>query len=336
MIGTWMLYSVAVGLLLTAAALLLERTVQALGGATRRVWALALAAGVALPVLALVGLRARAGAAARPGADGAADAVARVILATSDGAAFLQRFDLVLLLAWGAVSAAVLGRLAWSAFRIERDRRRWEPARLAGVPVYLSRDVGPAVVGFLRPRIVFPRWALAVDRSLRHLMVRHEEEHLRGRDPQLLLLAGFLLLAMPWNPALWLMVRRLRLAVEVDCDRRVLERLGCDVGTYGHLLIEVGSRRSRTAFPAAAFSRPRSLLEHRIDRMTLPSPHGWLRGGAASLAALALVVAALSIPDPVSAVGARIQLPVCQSAHTTSTGSFPLVGGPGAPRLPSL
>jgi beta-lactamase regulating signal transducer with metallopeptidase domain len=162
--------------------------------------------------------------------------------------------------------------------------------------------MAPAVVGFLRGRVVIPRWAMEAGAGERAMMVRHETEHLAGRDPQLLLFALALLIAMPWNLPLWYMVRRLRLAVEVDCDRRVLAAGHTDVRAYGTLLMSVGQRRSTGAFPVAAFSRPRSLLEHRIDRMTAAPAGG---AGARALAAAALVVGVLAVvwwvPQPVRA-----------------------------------
>ncbi|UUZ52386.1 hypothetical protein LP419_22985 [Massilia sp. H-1] len=43
-----------------------------------------------------------------------------------------------------------------------------------------------------------------------------------ARDPQLLGLALLVLVAMPWNLPMWWQLRRLRHAIEVDCDARVL------------------------------------------------------------------------------------------------------------------
>ena len=45
------------------------------------------------------------------------------------------------------------------------------------------------------------------------MMLAHEEEHVRARDPWLLAAAGLALVAVPWNIAAWLVVRRLRLAL---------------------------------------------------------------------------------------------------------------------------
>ena len=50
----------------------------------------------------------------------------------------------------------------------------------------------------------------------------HERSHLDAGDPRLIALAVTLLVLMPWNPLLWWQFRRLRRAIEVDCDTRVL------------------------------------------------------------------------------------------------------------------
>ena len=48
------------------------------------------------------------------------------------------------------------------------------------------------------------------------------EEHVRTKDPLTLALGLAAVVVAPWNPLAWWQHRRLRDAVEVDCDRRVL------------------------------------------------------------------------------------------------------------------
>ena len=87
----------------------------------------------------------------------------------------------------------------------------------------VTDDVGPAVVGLLRPRIVVPRWVTMALPSHQAAVIAHEQSHLDARDPQLFTLALALLVFMPWNLPLWWQLRRLRYAIEIDCDARVLE-----------------------------------------------------------------------------------------------------------------
>src|SRR5881628_3003138 len=72
---------------------------------------------------------------------------------------------------------------------------------------------------------------------------------------------------MPWNIALWLQARRLRLAIEMDCDARVL-RVHPSPERYGLLMLTIAQRRAvaPTLF-APMLSEPTSQLERRIIAM---------------------------------------------------------------------
>src|SRR5690606_7418126 len=125
------------------------------------------------------------------------------------------------------------------------------------------------VVGIWRGRIVLPTWLLELGAPLRALVLRHEGEHLRARDPGLLAIAAIALLIQPWNPALWWQFRRLRLAIELDCDARVL-RGGADLERYGLLLLAVGQRTRRHLATVPALAEDRTLLARRIAIMSAP------------------------------------------------------------------
>jgi hypothetical protein len=138
---------------------------------------------------------------------------------------------------------------------------------------------------------------VAGDAEARALVLEHEREHLRAGDPRLLAAGLLCAVLMPWNPAVWWQLRRLRLAVEVDCDARVLRRRGADVRAYGSVLLEVGRRAGRTRLPAAAFSEPASSLERRIRIMTAPRVRRPLVR-AAGFGALATLLAAAACEAP--------------------------------------
>jgi hypothetical protein len=154
------------------------------------------------------------------------------------------------------------------------------------------------VVGVLSPEIVLPRWTLALPEPLRLMIVRHEREHVDAADPWLALLGAAAVLLMPWSPALWWQLRRLRLAVEVDCDARVL-RGGADARAYGSALLEVGRHRGRSRLAVAAFSEPASSLERRIHLMTAPRVrHALLRAAAFGAVSAVLLAVACEAPGP--------------------------------------
>jgi TonB family protein len=186
-------------------------------------------------------------------------------------------------------------RVLWS---VHRARRRWRRAELDGARVYVTRDMGPAALGLGEGMIVLPAWALDLDAGIRSLLLLHEREHVEAGDPRLVIAGLALVAAMPWNPIIWFHLLRLRNAIELDCDARVLAT-GVDPRVYGSLLLEVGSRRSRSPFVMATIAEPRVFLEERIRRIAR-WPLERRRGRSAALAAAALVLfaTALSARDP--------------------------------------
>jgi hypothetical protein len=126
----------------------------------------------------------------------------------------------------------------------------------------------------------------------------HEQEHIRARDP-LLLAAGCLVVALiPWNPLAWWMLLRLRLAVELDCDTRVL-RGGVRPQTYGSLLIDMAGRGPGLSLGVPALAGSPSTLERRLRAMTTRLPRfAALRASALGTLGFAALVAACETRMP--------------------------------------
>lgn len=309
MIAAWMAYSVVMALLLGLAAVALDRAARMYGLPSRWVWFSVLVGSVAAPVVAWF---AGADTGSARGGEGLVALGPAVVQAAAVDAGtgvsalapldwlggWAAGLDAPLLAGWIAASLAALVYVAVSAGTLVARCRRWRTEVVDGVPVLVSEDMGPAVVGFVRSRIVVPDWALTADGTLRRLMLTHEREHVRAGDPALLFVGIAALILMPWNAVLWWQLRRLRLAVEMDCDARVLRRYP-DVRRYGTLLLEVGRRMNVPRLPVTAFSEPRSFLARRIRRMTEAGrPRRRFVWAAASLAAGALVLA-LACETPV-------------------------------------
>jgi hypothetical protein len=217
--------------------------------------------------------------------------------------------------------------------RLARCRSRWQEIELDGERVFLSPNAGPAVVGVLRPAIVVPRWALSLDANGRELMLRHEAEHITARDPHLLALGVLALIAFPWNAGLWMIVRRLRLAIEVDCDARVV-RASARVREYGLLLLAVGARRSSVVPFATALAARRPLLERRISAMTASRPR-WPRAlsGGMVFVVVAATTAASRAPRPAPLM--RLHTPVASSSVVLTREVAPTVAPSTQPAEPS-
>jgi hypothetical protein len=135
----------------------------------------------------------------------------------------------------------------------------------------------------------------------------------------LLLLGLSLVVIAPWNLPLWWQLRRLRFAIEVDCDARVLGR-GAEARAYGEVLLAIGERRTFTPVGAIALTEPASQLLRRIRIMTAQLPK---RGKWAVAAAIVLSVACL-------AVAAECQAPVLRATSITGEAA------PGVLRKPPL
>ncbi|HEX2091021.1 MAG TPA: M56 family metallopeptidase [Longimicrobiaceae bacterium] len=303
MVVTWMLYCTAVSALFGLAALALERALHPYGCPTRWVWAGALVLSTAVPLgyNGAVDLRSRLLPPAPPPAGTAvldvgllAPAEPELMEMTPAGTA-----DLLLLLVWPVASLLLLLTAGGLVTALRLQRRRWPGETVAGVPVLVSPRTGPAVVGFFRAEIVLPEWVLAWDEPRRRMVVEHEREHIRARDPLLLLLALLTVLLVPWNAALWWQFRRLRLALEVDCDARVL-RGGPDPREYGKLLVDVGGFASGGRIPVPALTEPRSFLERRIRIIASPKARHRLRAAVGYATACAAALASAAAVPPMA------------------------------------
>jgi beta-lactamase regulating signal transducer with metallopeptidase domain len=306
MIGGLLLYGLIVGALLSGAAQLAERALRLSGRPARLVWAGALAATLAVPVWAVaratgVVTHGPVAATVSASAGSATDAPSRA-LPSLRLPAVPRGLDLPLVAIWLAVSGGLAGVTAVGLARIARERRRWPSERVHGHAVRISDRFGPAVVGLLRAEIVLPRWTLALQPADQQLVLAHEVEHRRAYDPALLTLGAAAVALTPLNPCVWWQARRLRAAVELDCDRRVLRR-GAEPISYGRLLLSIGSRTGpgRTlALPVPALRETMgSILERRLRMITYERTRGWQgRASLAVAAAGALVALACETPTP--------------------------------------
>jgi beta-lactamase regulating signal transducer with metallopeptidase domain len=205
-----------------------------------------------------------------------------------------------LLLLWGLASAWRVSR-AVSLSRKGRDDAN-EIAIIDGVPVVVTDGMGPATVGFWRSRVLLPRWVLALPGEERQYVVRHEEEHRRAHDGRLLFVMSLPLILMPWNLAMWWQIRRLCLAVEMDCDNRVVNRLG-DATAYGELLLKVAQATSGAPRLQPAFLGGVGTLERRLTALLAPTPLRHLQRFLVPAAALGLLFVAVLMPHPVLKTG---------------------------------
>ncbi len=307
MILSFIIYSIVVSAFVAAAAWLIELAVARIGRARRPVWIAAIAVTLVLPALATL-LQEPVSARAAPLVN---SAPARIVfageIAGSLRAARTFResrvadvsLDAVAAGLWLCASSGLLALHTAGAWRLARRARRWRSSTIASHAVSVAPDIGPALYGWWRPRIVFPAWLLDAPAATQALALEHEREHLDVRDPQILAAATLLIALLPWNvPLLW-MLRRLRFAMEVDCDARVV-RAGADASDYGLALLFVSERQSRSPLGTLALIKRPSQLERRIRIMISSPRHRALIAGACVALASSCLFAAAQVAAPVS------------------------------------
>lgn len=217
---------------------------------------------------------------------------------------------------WALFSAALLVMLVAVSSEMNDERRRWPTARVGGARVRLAPTTGPAVVGLTNPEIVVPRWLLERNDDEQRLVVVHESEHVAARD-QIVIIAGWLVVALlPWHPAVWWMMSRLRLAVELDCDARVLRR-GVHARSYGTMLIDIAGQCAGHRVGALALADKTSHLEQRLLAMT-PSRTRFTAVRVASLGAVAAlaILAACEARLPTAAEISSMDVSAAEKAAT--------------------
>jgi hypothetical protein len=298
-----MLQAMLAAALLGIAALAAERVAGWFGVPRRAAWATAMLGSLLLPALSLLapGLLPDLGifpAAAGPlpafdvgtlplGANGS---IPSIDGAAAGPGAWWTDTGVLLGPGWLAASLAMLGVVAWTYGRLRTAREQGVPVELDGGEVRVSEHAGPAVVGLLHPAVVVPRWVLDAPEEERRLILLHEREHVAAGDAWLLFVATLAVAAMPWSAPLWWQHRRLRAAVETDCDARVLAR-GAGRREYGRVLIRTAGSTPGLPLLGPAWGDSTSQLERRIIAMTTKRPsHPLLR--SLPLLALAAAVAA--------------------------------------------
>jgi beta-lactamase regulating signal transducer with metallopeptidase domain len=294
-----MAYVLLVGVALTVVATLLERIAEGAGRSSRSIWAMAMLLSIVIPAVLMLIADKQAGpvndypaqaasvvtdeighasqtatsssTAEIAHASGSSDAVAETALWPLAGDVspvwqLPRPGTRALLISWATMSGALLLLLATAHLALRRRAGLWSSENLRGQPVLVSEDTGPALVGVLRPQIVVPRWLLSEPEATQDLILQHEQQHMAAHDPLLLRACLLAAIALPWNLPLWLQWRKLRLAIELDCDARVLG-VGADPANYAEVLLAVVQRASAAPLGMVTMTEPASGLEHRIGNL---------------------------------------------------------------------
>lgn len=224
MIADLMRYGLTVALLIAVAGLALERVAAWRGASRRGIWLCALLLSLALPTLGVmvssrvaapveatvvtpapIAGRATHGPAPDYGLpdDQTAAATATPSVKPERTWPTVATLETHLWSFWIATSLGILTLYALLWLRLRLTARHWRRETMGSQVVWITESLGPAVFGFLRPRILMPQWTLEAPSAARSAMLTHEQEHVAAGDPWLLLLGLLLVAAAPWNLPLW-------------------------------------------------------------------------------------------------------------------------------------
>lgn len=319
------LYVIAVGTFLGFAGILVERVLPPTFP-RRWVWCLVIPISVVLPGYYRANHTWSVGEVAEqaaPQLQGHAPGMASTIAPAAGPWARLEAYDPFINRIWLIASGILIVWGLASAWHVEHLVRRSRRERglsaaspvIDGVPVVITKSVGPATVGLWHSRVLVPRWVLALPGAQRQYVVSHEDEHRRAHDARLLFVASLPLILLPWNLALWWQLRRLRLAVEMDCDNRVVNRLG-NPSAYGEVLLKVAQAGTPGPRIQPAFLGGVGMLERRLTMLLAPTPLSHVQRFLLPAAACVLLFFVLSLPHPILTRGSHTHAAMTSSAAT--------------------
>jgi hypothetical protein len=190
----------------------------------------------------------------------------------------------------GSVVSLLLAALAQARYRVRLRgatsvadaQSRWPVLRASG------QDVGPALVGAWRSRIVLPAdFECRYDATEQMLILAHETIHARRRDGWWCLLAQLGAALFWFHPLAWWALAALRHDQELACDAAVLREHGEQRRSYANAMLKTQS--AAFALPVGCTWTPRHPLTERVAMLKLPSPSR-RRQGAGMIAGCVLVI----------------------------------------------
>ncbi len=182
------------------------------------------------------------------------------------------------ILAWAAIAMVGLARVGLGLWQLQKVRAGSKEVDPATLDVILQKTLGefqstrqvtiaisekvmvPAAIGFFRPMIVLPSWALReLSTAELNSILIHELAHLHRRDDWTNLAQKVLRAVLFFHPAVWWVERQLSLEREMACDDVVLARTE-NPRAYAECLVTVAERslmRRGLALAQAAVSKMR-------------------------------------------------------------------------------
>jgi beta-lactamase regulating signal transducer with metallopeptidase domain len=338
------LNSLWLGFLLAALAGGMVRILPRSNATTRyAIWFTALLLAVVSPVILLIPRPASASAASTP----ALPSAPWIVPVTA-------QWPVYAIVAWLAIAAILLARVAWSLAHIHGLKRR---AALLGqrgnIRVLASAEARvPMAAGFVRRAIVFPQ-SVADELTPQEFeqVLCHEMAHLRRWDDWTQLAHAIAQAALFFNPAIYWIGRRLKIEREMACDDWVVSTTG-EARPYAACLTHLHELTRRAPAPQlapGAASGKRWQLRARVEALLQPdrnatprfSRSGWM--AACALVSAALIVAARTTPPvgvqeiPLATMAfAHLSAPAAPAISLTPRRAVPVRPRLAASRMPKL
>ncbi len=201
-----------------------------------------------------------------PAARLSAQALSSANVATRSAWKLPRPSDRLLITVWMVTSSVLALYLLGANLLLRRRMKGWHNATVQDHESSSARSPVPHCSVRSRRGLVVPRWLLLQPHGIQALILQHEQQHVLARDA-LLIMAGLVaIVAVPWNLPLWWQLRRMRQAIELDCDARVLGA-GAEANVYAEVLLAITQRSTRIPAGALAMSEPVHALERRIANL---------------------------------------------------------------------
>ena len=154
--------------------------------------------------------------------------------------------------------------------------------RRDGLHYAQSLDIGPAMVGILKPMIVVPRdFDQRYSEEERTLIAKHERAHIRRGDACANLVCALLQCLIWFNPIVHLAARRFRFDQELACDATVIKQHPAARRSYAEAMLK--TQLAAFGSPIGCHWPSRHPLQERIVQLNANMPRAARRACGAIL-----------------------------------------------------
>lgn len=243
----------------------------------------------------------------------------------------------ILIAGWAAVAGLCIAISTVLAAALRHRARRLStapPDTLLATAAKISREmglrrvpeiwitnlnIGPAVLGTLRPVVLLPRRLLTISEPSMRAVLGHEFAHIRRHDPFIAALQRLVVACYWFHPLVWWMSARMTAVREQCCDEETVAGLSADPAAYAQTLLSVaGQGRLEQLLGVHAME----LTAHRLQNL-MNEKVRFRRRAPRSDWGLALLAAMLLLPGAGRLLGPALG----DDAPATAPSNYPPITG---------